>query len=177
MEWMQTYLVHMRSPRVLLADLGVWQTIGLQVLLGGMILSALVHPLVYIAAAINIALGNPVFSVASGFWLICWINFAAGHIAGVALGIVAARRSGLDISPLWAFLMPVYWLANSAASYRAIWDFYRRPFYWEKTPHAARPVTPARTTAYSWKSHELGKPNYATTYLRRANRRSPGEHP
>lgn len=42
--WIQTYLVHMREPRRLWRELGARRFVGLQVLMGGLILSALVHP-------------------------------------------------------------------------------------------------------------------------------------
>ena len=47
---MQTYLVHMRRPLTTARDLGWLRFFGLQVLMGGLILSALVHPWFYAAA-------------------------------------------------------------------------------------------------------------------------------
>ena len=44
---MQTYSVHMRRPRLLWRELGPRRFFGFQVLMGGMILSALVHPWFY----------------------------------------------------------------------------------------------------------------------------------
>lgn len=144
--WMQTVLVHTRAPRQLYRDLGLWQTFGLQVVLGGMVLSALVHPWIYLLTAIEVMRGHPVFAATSGYWMICWFNFTVGHVVGIALGLVAAWRSQGRLPLFSALLVPVYWLAISVAAYRALWEFYRRPYYWEKTPHAARPVTePLRT--------------------------------
>lgn len=138
--WMQTFLVHTRAPGVLIRDLGLWRTFGLQVLLGGMILSALVHPWIYALAAIEIARGNAVFSASGGVWMVCWLNFTGGHVTGIALGLIAAWRSQGRLPLFSALLVPLYWLAISAAAYRALYDYYRRPYYWEKTPHLARPV-------------------------------------
>ncbi len=42
--WMQTYLVHMRQPALLARQLGVGKFISLQMLLIGIIVSALIHP-------------------------------------------------------------------------------------------------------------------------------------
>ena len=52
--WMQTYLVHMRQPRRLWHELGARRFIGFQVLMGGMILSALVHPWFYLLIAFDL---------------------------------------------------------------------------------------------------------------------------
>ena len=44
---MQTYLVHTREPGRLHAELGWRGAVGFHALMGGLILSALVHPLFY----------------------------------------------------------------------------------------------------------------------------------
>jgi glycosyltransferase XagB len=144
--WMQTYLVHMRQPRRLWQDLGAWRFAGLQVTLGGMILSALVHPFFYLSAAYQICAGQPVLP-AGGIWALCWFNLGAGYAAGIVLGLIAARRSHGIVPVVSAILVPVYWLIISYASYRALLDLYVRPFHWEKTPHSARPVTAVARTA------------------------------
>lgn len=42
--WMQTYMVHMRTPFKLLRELGLWKFIGFQAIIGGPIFSCLAHP-------------------------------------------------------------------------------------------------------------------------------------
>ena len=49
--WMQTYLVHMREPRRLLLELGLRPFLGLHVLMGGILVSVLAHPLIYLLVA------------------------------------------------------------------------------------------------------------------------------
>ncbi len=56
--WMQTYVVHMREPARLWRELGPWRFAGFQLLMGGMIASALVHPWFYLAIAVDLA-GSP----------------------------------------------------------------------------------------------------------------------
>jgi glycosyltransferase XagB len=138
--WMQTFLVHMREPRRLLREIGAWRFLGLQVTLGGMILSALVHPWFYAAAVYQYCAGQPVLP-SGGLWALCWFNLWAGYSASIVLGLITAWRSHGTVPVLSAVLVPVYWLFISYASYRAIRELYVRPFYWEKTPHSARAVT------------------------------------
>ena len=45
--WMQTYLVHTRQPGRLGAELGLRGALGFHALMGGLIGSALVHPVFY----------------------------------------------------------------------------------------------------------------------------------
>jgi cellulose synthase/poly-beta-1,6-N-acetylglucosamine synthase-like glycosyltransferase len=131
--WIQTYLVHMRHPWKLWRDLGTWQFMGFQVMIGGMILSILVHPWFYILL-VEAALTRGTLIPADT--LLCWIfgvhlaiGYGAAWLLTVATSLDSARR-------LWSALwLPVYWLAISWAAYLAIIDLIFRPFHWEKTAH------------------------------------------
>ena len=49
---------------------------------------------------------------------------------------------------------PVYWMMMSIAAWRAVWQLWRKPHLWEKTPHrpiATRCVSRQRLTL----SHQL----------------------
>jgi len=140
--WMQTYLVHMREPRRLWRELGVRRFLGLQVLMGGLILSSLVHPWFYLLLALDLwqgrLLGMP-HTLAGGSLL--WLgvfNLVAGYVSAIALGSVAAARRGRLGLAVHALLMPAYWLAISYAAYRALAQLVTAPYYWEKTEHTAR---------------------------------------
>jgi cellulose synthase/poly-beta-1,6-N-acetylglucosamine synthase-like glycosyltransferase len=144
--WMQTYLVHMRRPRRLCRELGARHFIGFQVLMGGLILSALVHPWFYLLIGWDLwhgrLLGVP--SSVFGQWLlgIGVFNLIAGYVSAIALGTVAAARRGRLRLAVHALLMPAYWLAISCAAYRALWQQLRAPHYWEKTEHGGRGGAP-----------------------------------
>jgi hypothetical protein len=140
--WMQTYLVHMREPRRLWRELGARRFLGLQVLMGGLILSSLVHPWFYALLALDLwqgrLLGVP-HTLAGGSLL--WLgvfNLVAGYVSAIALGSVAAAQRGRLGLAAHAVLMPAYWLAISYAAYRALFQLVTAPHYWEKTEHTAR---------------------------------------
>ncbi len=136
--WMQTYLVHTRQPFVLQRELGFARTLGFHLYLGGLILSALVHPLFYLAVVVDAVLdiGPASFGATLGpiLWWLSAGNLIAGYLAAIVIGAVAARRRGHHLT-LAAALMPVYWMLISLAAYRALWQLYRDPYLWEKTPH------------------------------------------
>ena len=152
--WMQTYLVHMRQPRRLWRELGARRFIGFQVLMGGMILSVLVHPWFYLLIAFDLWQGR-MLSVPQGVfeqWLlgIGLFNLVAGYVSAIALGTVAAARRGRLGLAAHAVMMPAYWLAISFAAHRALLQLVSAPFYWEKTEHFGRPrrrPTPPSTIA------------------------------
>lgn len=140
--WMQTYLVHMRQPRRLLRELGWKRFTGVQVLFGGIMLSALVHPWFYVLAAIDALDGRVLEAPRSGFaytvQIVALFNLATGYLAAIALGVAAVLMRGRLVLALHAFFMPVYWLAISLAAYRALFQLVTAPFLWEKTEHKAR---------------------------------------
>jgi len=135
--WIQTYLVHMRHPLRLWRDLGTWQFTGFQVMIGGMILSILVHPWFYILAAAAVLSGGGLTPSNAFFWWTCGSGLVIGYGAAWALTIVTALRHGAPRRLISAAWLPVYWLAMSWAAYCALVDLIFRPFHWEKTAHGA----------------------------------------
>lgn len=139
--WMQTYLVHMRNPARTARDLGWASFLGLQVLMGGLIISALVHPWFYILAAFDLSLG-PVTTLphplSTALWAIGVTNLVLGYATGVVLGCVAVIGRGRYRLAAWTLTMPLYWLLVSLAAYRALFQLMSAPYRWEKTRHRPR---------------------------------------
>jgi cellulose synthase/poly-beta-1,6-N-acetylglucosamine synthase-like glycosyltransferase len=117
--WIQTYLVHMRDPLRLWRDLGAWQFMGFQVMIGGMILSLLAHPWFYILLSAAMLSGDDLTPANSFLSWICGFDLAFGYGAAWMLIFITALRDG-SLRRLWsAFWLPVYWLAISWAAYCA----------------------------------------------------------
>lgn len=139
--WMQTYLVHMREPGRLWRELGTKRFLGFQVLMGGLILSALVHPWFYVLLAFDLwqgkLLGIPDSMLGQTLLWVGVLNLIAGYVSAIALGTVAAARRGRRRLAVHALLMPLYWLGISYGAYRALWQLVSAPYYWEKTEHSA----------------------------------------
>jgi len=137
--WMQTYLVHTRRGAGNRRALGWWPWLGLHLLIGGMLLSALVHPVVLTVIAI-LALSGELLSPGAGAWerVLIWIglaNIALGYISAMLAAAIASWRRGWRWLSLEAVLMPAYWLLISFASYRALIQLITAPHLWEKTAH------------------------------------------
>jgi cellulose synthase/poly-beta-1,6-N-acetylglucosamine synthase-like glycosyltransferase len=137
--YLQTWLVHMRSPGMLWRELGPRGFFGFQIMVGGTVLSALVHPWFYVLAACELADGGflvrPESLLGWPFWLVAWFDLAAGYLASMGLALLAVRRRGYRALLKQIPLMPIYWLLISAAAYRALWQFMAARFVWEKTDH------------------------------------------
>jgi len=138
----QTWLVHMRRPRQLYARLGATGFLGFQLLIGGSIISALVHPLVWIVALVGLTAGSPILAVETGSFAttaLAAMNIlllSGGYVLSVAAGIAAVRLRGNHHLVPDTFFMVAYWPLISAGAYMALWQLATKPFYWEKTRHA-----------------------------------------
>jgi glycosyltransferase XagB len=160
--WMQTWLVHMRHPRRCWRELGALKFFGAQALMGGMVLSALMHPVFYLMLAVELLTGDPLALPIDGWdralWSLAAFNLLAGYSSAMLLAaLTVVRRRRLWLLPHVA-LMPVYWLLISFASYRAAWQLLRQPFLWEKTEHRARPTSPLSPTARPKRARGGGRP-------------------
>jgi cellulose synthase/poly-beta-1,6-N-acetylglucosamine synthase-like glycosyltransferase len=142
--WMQTYFVHMRSPLKLWRQLGTWRFLGFQVMFGGMVFSALAHPIFYLLLAIEASADTPFLLPSTVLrvhvWLLALFNVAVGYIASMALSLIALKQKGARFA-LHILFMPAYWLLISFASYRALLQLITNPFHWEKTEHGVSSFT------------------------------------
>jgi len=136
--YMQTYFVHMRRPFKLWRELGTPRFLGFQVMIGGLIFSALIHPVFYVLVGVELA-SHSIFAMPQSvlgihLWLIALFNVALGFLASMGLALLALRWRGARLA-LHVPFMPPYWLMISLAGYRALLQLMRAPFYWEKTEH------------------------------------------
>lgn len=141
--WMQVCLVHLRSPARLWRELGPAAFLVTQVLLAGMIVSALAHPLFMAWLAWAIATAGflapspePLAAALGGLGLAILV---AGYGLNIAAGLVAVRRRyrgpGRRRLILGLAGIPVYWLLISAGGWLALWQLVSNPFHWNKTAH------------------------------------------
>jgi hypothetical protein len=146
--WMQTFGVHMRSPLTTLRETRLAGFLAFHAYFAGIIVSSLAHPLFYLVLAYDAwngtlfqrgaTLGDDVLLA------VAVANFVGGYAVNIALGAMSLR--GTKHKGLWPHVLfiPVYWLYVSAAAYRAVWQLFYAPFYWEKTEHGvSRTLLPA----------------------------------
>ncbi|HEY0722300.1 MAG TPA: glycosyltransferase family 2 protein [Gammaproteobacteria bacterium] len=135
--YMQTYLVHMRSPLRLYKKLGHVGFWGFQFFIGGTIVSVLLAPWLF---------------VMFGFWLVTrthdldlifpplvlyvsLFNLLLGNGFLIYLSSLSVFKRHLYRLIPYALSNPIYWLLMSWAAYKALWQLVHNPFYWEKTQH------------------------------------------
>ena len=102
--WMQTWLVHMREPRRLARELGFAGFLAFQLLVGGTVLSALVHPLFAVLLAVGwldgrLSMSDPIAAIPGVLYA---TTLVAGYLASGLLGAVGLARRGLAATSLVA---------------------------------------------------------------------------
>jgi hypothetical protein len=120
-------------------ELGLKGFLTFQLVVGGTVLSALVHP-IFIAQVAYAAATHRLFA-ASGLHTsavlaaLCAAALVMGYVTSAALGLIGLKRRGLLRHGWVLLLMPLHWLLLSAAAWRALDQLLRDPFRWEKTAH------------------------------------------
>jgi cellulose synthase/poly-beta-1,6-N-acetylglucosamine synthase-like glycosyltransferase len=135
--WMQTWAVHMRAPLKLWRNLGPIGFIAVQLVIGGNVVAALVHPLFLAGFALALVSGFPPWHSDDGIVLttLYGMNLLAGYLGSGALGYIGLARRGLKHTAWVLWLTPLHWVLLSLAAWRALWQFAVAPHLWEKTEH------------------------------------------
>jgi cellulose synthase/poly-beta-1,6-N-acetylglucosamine synthase-like glycosyltransferase len=139
--YLQTWLVHMRSPARLYRELGLAGFMSFQLLIGGALISALLHLAFWTALILGLCgIDLPKVPWAPLLWPFTLVVLIVGNGAAIASGVIAAlhpqfKGQGRFVLALNAVSMPLYWFLISFAALKAIASFASRPFYWAKTRH------------------------------------------
>ena len=141
--WLQSWLVMMRSPIRVAREMGWRAYLVFHLLIGGMLLSSLTHPLFIVYV---LAMGKTIWTDGTAMvppsqlalFAVDTLNILASYTIFLLMGTRAMipHERGL-IGRRW-LATPLYWLMLSAAAWRAVYELRCKPFVWNKTPH--RPV-------------------------------------
>ncbi|CAD7040227.1 glycosyl transferase [Pseudorhizobium halotolerans] len=138
--WVQTWLVLMRQPGRLVAQMGLRNVLIFQLLIGGMLLSSLLHPLIFVflvegAFAMLAAPAEDIPARVLMLFVVDAVNIFGSYLIFVTLGIKAMTDDEQrQVGMRWTGV-PLYWLLTSIASWKAVMELRAKPFFWQKTPH------------------------------------------
>ncbi|MCX5478416.1 glycosyltransferase [Kaistia geumhonensis] len=145
--WMQTLLVHLRSPRRLLREIGPRRFAYCLLVLFGSLVAAAIHP-VYLATALALIFDparlwradSPLFAAMT---MLSLFNLVSAYGVFVLLSRETFHLRHLPWPASALVYLPAYWLLLSIACYRAIGELIIAPHHWSKTRHVGRRVQPA----------------------------------
>lgn len=137
--YFQTYFVHMRQPLKFLKRQGLHMLL-FQLITGIRMSFMLINPFLWLATisyfalrslvgtAIEALYPGPVFYMAVTSLVFGNFMYVYNYMIG------CAKRKHWSLVK-YVFLIPLYWLMASVASYIAIYQLIVKPHYWEKTHH------------------------------------------
>jgi len=129
--FMQTWLVHMRSP----LGLGWRGLLSLHLTVGVALISAAVHAFA-VVLVLALSLGALSAGLRPAAPPMAMVVLVAGAASSWLSAWVGARRAGVPYDWRDMIAAPLYWSMLSLAFVHALWRLIRQPFTWDKTPHA-----------------------------------------
>jgi cellulose synthase/poly-beta-1,6-N-acetylglucosamine synthase-like glycosyltransferase len=135
--YLQTWIVHLRSPRQTWRDLGPRGFASFNFFVGGAPILAVCNVVMW-ALTITWFVSRPAWLHASFPPLLYYPSlccFVLGNFVCIYMGMMSARETGNSDLMLSAILLPLYWLMLSLAAVKAIVQLVAAPSFWEKTEH------------------------------------------
>ena len=135
--YIQTYMVHMRHPLLLLRELRLANFLNFQLLIGGVIFSSLINPLFWAMALMWFVFRIQALTDLFPGWVFALgaLCLFAGNFVFAYAGAIACYRRGYHDLVKYSLLAPLYWIMMSYSAWRALFQFFSNPFHWEKTRH------------------------------------------
>ena len=135
--YMQTVLVHTRDPIGLIRWAGWRDALSFIALIGGTPLTFLAGPPLWLFFIISTFSYTQVYNQIFPpiILYISLFNLLLGNGLMIYLNMLAVFKRRYYALTFWALLNPVYWIFHSIASYKALWQLFTNPFFWEKTHH------------------------------------------
>lgn len=146
--YMQTWLVHMRHPVTFYKTLGLRGLLGYQAMILGTPLLPLINPFFWLLMVLWILTeASWIASLFPGvFYYIATVQMILGNFVFTYMNIMGMYHVIRDcamkrIQPFsfrlikYALMTPLYWVLMSVAAYKALFQLFFKPFYWEKTDH------------------------------------------
>ena len=135
--YLQTFLIHLRSPKEVTTDMGWRGVLHLCAFVGATPVLAVLNPFFW-ALTLVWFIAHPVFLIEifpapvyyAGLFLWAFGNFLLWYLT--VLTARATARGGLVLA---AVFVPVYWVMMSIAAVKAMWQLVVTPSFWEKTAH------------------------------------------
>ncbi|MCF7854218.1 MAG: glycosyltransferase, partial [Candidatus Pacebacteria bacterium] len=135
--YVQTYLVHLRSPGKLIGGLGIMNGAHFHLLIGGTPFCQLLNPIYWCLTLFWIVSQNSAFSAyfPGPVFVMAAICLFVGNFFFAYTSSIACVQRGFGNLAKYGLLMPIYWVLMSIAAWKGCLQLLWNPHYWEKTKH------------------------------------------
>jgi cellulose synthase/poly-beta-1,6-N-acetylglucosamine synthase-like glycosyltransferase len=141
--YLQTFLIHLRSPVDLTREMGKKGVLHLSAFVGATPLLAVLNPLFW-ALTVVWFIAHPVFLLEifpAPIYYIGLFLWSFGNFLLWYLTVLVARHQMREGLFLAAVLVPLYWIMMSVAAVKALLQLVITPSFWEKTVHGLNTPT------------------------------------
>ena len=138
--YIQTYLVHMRSPEEFSKNNSKLHFFIFHLLVGGKVLFMFVNPLLWVTTFLYFAF-RPILGVfiqqffPGPILYLGAFSLVFGNFLYMYYYMIACVRRGHYDLVKYVYLVPLYWVAMSISAWKAVIQLIRRPHFWPKTIH------------------------------------------
>jgi cellulose synthase/poly-beta-1,6-N-acetylglucosamine synthase-like glycosyltransferase len=138
--YIQTYFVHMRSPKQFLETGNVKDFAAFQLSVGAKILSMFINPLMWAITIFYFLFRARYGAVIESFFpnIVLYVgvfSLVFGNFLYLYNYMIGCAKRGYGSIVKYVFIVPVYWLLMSVASWKALYEVVVKPHYWAKTVH------------------------------------------
>ncbi|MEQ8916926.1 MAG: glycosyltransferase [Roseovarius sp.] len=134
--YMTTYLVHMRAPRRLHAQLGPWKFWGFQAHFVSAVSQVLLAPVLWSFWLVLFGLPHPLDPVLPRLVLTALGSlFLTVEVLNACIHAVSVARPKHRHLIAWVPTMHFYAPLGAVAAYKALYELVCKPFFWDKTTH------------------------------------------
>lgn len=131
-----TWLVHMRSPRALLKELGFIRFLGVQTLLLATFVQFAAAPLLWSFWITLAGFDHPIaLTLGAPTALFMAWSFLISAVINLTISMVAVSRKEHRHLMFYVLTIPLYFPLAAISSYKALKEMVVEPFYWDKTQH------------------------------------------
>jgi cellulose synthase/poly-beta-1,6-N-acetylglucosamine synthase-like glycosyltransferase len=146
--YLQTWLVHMRHPRLLWRQLGPGGFVGFHVVIGATPFLALANPFFWLLTALWFVGGVHLVRALFPAWVFypALVSVILGNFLALYQVMISVRLADYPGLVVPALLSPLYWVFMSIAAIRAFVQLLVAPSFWEKTLHGLDRAAHGATT-------------------------------
>lgn len=148
--YLQSFLVHVRAPRIAGKQLGWNALMSMVVFIAGTPLLSALNGLFWILTLLWFTSNSPTVAALfpSGVYHLGLVCLVFGNLAVIYMNVYTARIMNRPDLFLAGLLSPAYWVLMWVAAVKAVVQLIGKPSYWEKTTHGLH-LTGGKTTSTS----------------------------
>ena len=138
--YMQTYLLHMRTPKEFIQGFSEPHLITFQFVVGGKVVSMFINPLMWVITICYFAFRAHIGTFIESFFptpvlYMGVFSLFIGNFLYMYYYMIGCAKHGHHELVKWVFLVPFYWIFISVAAWVATYKLIATPHQWSKTEH------------------------------------------